>query len=173
MSPNLAAPASSLINESKLNALLLELESRQNFTLAVMAAVVTSVVGAGIWAAVTVAIEMKIGWMAVGVGFLVGISVRTLGHGVRPIFGYLGAAFAFLGCALGNYLSIVGFIASAEGMGYMEVFRAIELTMIPGLMTSTFQSMDLLFYGIAIYEGYKFSFREITEAQIVGLGSGE
>lgn len=29
--------------------------------------------------------------------------------------------------------------------------------------------MDLLFYGIAIYEGYKFSFRQIIEQELATL----
>jgi hypothetical protein len=30
------------------------------------------------------------------------------------------------------------------------------------LMSISFSPMDLLFYGIAVYEGYKFSFRRMT-----------
>jgi len=26
--------------------------------------------------------------------------------------------------------------------------------------------MDLLFYGLAVYEGYRFSFRQVTDAEI-------
>ncbi len=38
----------------------------------------------------------------------------------------------------------------------------------------TFQPMDLLFYAIAVYEGYRFSFVQISEEQIAGLiKSGE
>jgi hypothetical protein len=34
--------------------------------------------------------------------------------------------------------------------------------MVPELMLEAFSPMDLLFYGIAVYEGYKFFFRQIT-----------
>ena len=34
-----------------------------------------------------------------------------------------------------------------------------------GLLIETFDFMDLLFYGIAIYEGYRFSFRNMTEEE--------
>jgi len=30
--------------------------------------------------------------------------------------------------------------------------------------------MDVLFYGIAIYEGYKFSFRQLTQADLLKIG---
>ena len=33
------------------------------------------------------------------------------------------------------------------------------------VLTATFQVMDLLFYALAVYEGYRFSFRRITEAE--------
>jgi hypothetical protein len=32
--------------------------------------------------------------------------------------------------------------------------------------------MDLLFYGIAIYEGYKLSFRRLTPADLKAVGVG-
>jgi hypothetical protein len=34
-------------------------------------------------------------------------------------------------------------------------------------MKDSFSPMELLFYGIAIYEGYNFSFRKITEEEII------
>jgi hypothetical protein len=39
--------------------------------------------------------------------------------------------------------------------------------MVPEVMMDAFSPMDLLFYGIAIYEGYKFSFRQITEEELL------
>jgi hypothetical protein len=37
-------------------------------------------------------------------------------------------------------------------------------------MRATFNPMDLLFYGIAVYEGYRFSFREITKKDLIRIG---
>lgn len=34
------------------------------------------------------------------------------------------------------------------------------------LLRLAFQPLDLLFYGIALYEGYKFSFRRITRQEL-------
>jgi hypothetical protein len=39
-------------------------------------------------------------------------------------------------------------------------------------MTATFSVMDLLFYGIAIYEGYRFAFRKIRPEELQGLSQG-
>ena len=37
------------------------------------------------------------------------------------------------------------------------------------IMKETFRPMDLLFYAIAVYEGYKFSFRQISEEEMASL----
>ena len=39
-------------------------------------------------------------------------------------------------------------------------------------MTITFSPIDLLFYGLAIYEGYKLSFRQITRDELERAMSG-
>jgi hypothetical protein len=71
------------------------------------------------------------------------------------------------GCLLGNFLSIVGFAAKAEGINYFELLMAIDYSLVPQIMIDSFSPMDILFYGFALYEGYRFSFREITEGEIV------
>jgi hypothetical protein len=37
------------------------------------------------------------------------------------------------------------------------------------LLKDTFEPMDVLFYGIAVYEGYRFSFHEVSEPEIAAL----
>ena len=54
-------PAS--INEEKYNSLIIELKEKENFSFAIIAGILTSLIGAGIWAAVTVASGYQIGWM--------------------------------------------------------------------------------------------------------------
>ena len=109
--------------------------------------------------------------MAIAIGFLVGYSVRALGRGVEVIFGYVGAVFALLGCLEGNLLSSVGFISIQESMSYFEVLSRLHLEIIIDIYKETFSPIDLLFYGIAIYEGYRFSFQRITEEQVVQMQS--
>jgi hypothetical protein len=148
--------------ESYLDGLRLE----QNLPVAVIGGFASAVAGAIIWAMITVATGYQIGYMAVGVGFLVGFAVRFSGKGLDNIYGIIGAAFALFGCLLGNFLSVVGFIAEAEGMDYFEVLTVLDFAFIPDLMIETFSPMDLLFYAIAVYEGYKFSFRQISEEEL-------
>ncbi|MBL4643081.1 MAG: hypothetical protein JKY44_05760, partial [Flavobacteriaceae bacterium] len=87
--------------------------------------------------------------------------------------GYLGASIALLSCMLGNIFGIVGFVANAEGLGYIETFLGLDYSLLPTIMADSFSVIDLLFYGFAIFEGYKYSFRKITEEEIEILNSSK
>lgn len=129
----------------------------QNLGIGIAAGAIAALLGAGAWAAVTAATNFQIGWMAVGVGFLVGYGVRKFGKGVDPVFGFAGAALALFGCLLGNLLAAYAMGSKELGVPVGELVSQIGPVEI---LKATFSPMDLLFYGIAVYEGYKLSFRE-------------
>lgn len=131
---------------------------QQNLLIAFIAGSVAMLVSAIIWAVVTTVTGYQIGWMAIGVGFLVGLAVR-LGKGVDNIYRYLGAGLALIGCLLGNFFTIVGFISQEEEVNAFSVLGLIDYANIPSLMMTTASPIDLLFYAIAIYQGYKISVR--------------
>jgi hypothetical protein len=142
------------------------LRSEQSMPVGVLAGVIAAHIGAAIWAAVTVATGYQIGWMAVGVGILVGFAVRIGGKGIDKMFGLVGAALAFIGCLFGNLFAVCGMVAAQESMAFSEVVGSLNFPLAVQLMSATFSPLDLLFYGIAIYEGYKFSFRQLTDQDI-------
>lgn len=133
--------------------------SEQSFSRAIPAGIGAAVLGAAVWAVVTVVTEMQLGLMAIAVGFVVGRAIRAVGHGVEPKFGYLGAACALMGCVAGNVLSDIGFYAKIRHIGYGQALSDLDMALLTKLVSTFSQPMDLLFYGIAIYEGYKFSFK--------------
>ena len=102
--------------------------------------------------------------IAIGAG--VGFAIRKMGKGIDQIFGISGAVISLLSVLFGNFLSIIGFAANHEGLGYIETLSMLDYSLVPELMKESFQPMDLLFYGLAIYAGYKFSFRKITEKEL-------
>ena len=130
-------------------------------TYAIIGGFLLSVICAILWAAITVVTEYQIGYMALVVGLIVGFGIRYFGAGIDPVYRFLGAFYSFLGCALGNLFSQVGFIAHSESLGYFETLSLLDIDTIILLYKETFSPMDVLFYGIAIYEGFKFSVRPI------------
>jgi hypothetical protein len=153
------------ITEETLDKLRLE----QNFQMALISGITVGLIGALLWGAITVATEYQIGYMAIAIGAGVGYSMRYFGKGIDPIFGISGGVIAVLSCVLGNFFSIIGFIANSEGLGYVETLTLFDYSQFIPIMTETFGVMDLLFYGFAAYEGYKFAFRVFTEQELLEL----
>jgi hypothetical protein len=106
----------------------------------------------------------------VGVGFLVGFAIQAAGKGIAKRFGIAGAVISLLSCLLGNFLTICGFISKEEGIGVFALLGSINYAAVPEIMVSTFQPMDVVFYLIAVYEGYRFSFRRMTPQEVGSLG---
>jgi len=141
-------------------------EAEQSMVGGFLAGAVAALVGAGVWALVTILTGYQIGFMAIGVGFLVGLAVQFFGKGISKIFGVMGAALALIGCLLGNYFTVVHFVGEAEELGFFDTLSQINPAAIPELMMVTFSPMDLVFYGIAVYEGFKLSIRKISAEEL-------
>ncbi len=139
------------------------LRKHQDLYYAVIGGFLSMLISAIIWAIITVATKHQIGYMAIGVGFLVGLTVRFFGAGIDKIYGIIGALFALFGCLLGNLFSQIGFISIEQSIGIVDVVSLLKLELIPEIIAQSFQPVDLLFYGFALYEGYRFSFRPVTK----------
>ncbi|NJO01552.1 MAG: hypothetical protein HC880_07570 [Bacteroidia bacterium] len=155
------------ISQEKLHQYIERLRLEQNLPLGLIVGLVASVGGAILWAAVTVSTGYQIGYMAVAVGLMVGYSIRFTGKGIDKIFGIVGAILAIFGLLAGKLPQHRRIFANDQGLGYLETLSLVDFSLIPQVMMETFSPIDLLFYGIAVYEGYKFSFREITEEDVV------
>lgn len=138
----------------------------QNYRRALIGSIVVGVIGAILWAAITVATEYQIGYMAIAIGAGVGLSMRFLGKGIDQIFGITGAIVAVISCLLGNFFGIIGFVANLENLGYIETLGMFDYSQLIPIMSEAFSPIDLLFYGIAGFEGYKLAFRKFTEKEL-------
>ncbi|MEK7775587.1 MAG: hypothetical protein AAB305_06860 [Candidatus Zixiibacteriota bacterium] len=152
-------------------------EASENFGVGLFFGFAAAVIGASLWALITAITEYQIGWMAIGVGFATGWAVR-LGAKVDPHrfrifrsieegnnevnssslrYGIAGACLALVGCMLGNLMTSCYFIAQQYDTTFFRVFFSLNSSVIGEIFIGTFQPMDVLFYGLAIYAGYKYS----------------
>jgi len=157
----------SKISEDVLRARVEDLKLQQNLALGIVGGAAGGLLGAIVWAAVTYFTEYQIGWLALGVGYLVGIGVRLLGKGIDKVYGLAGGVIALISVVLGNFLTALGYVAKAYQMGFVEVLQRFDYAMTFELMKITFTVMDVLFYGLAVYAGYRYSFRKITPEQLL------
>ncbi|MCZ6905376.1 MAG: hypothetical protein O7F56_06900 [Acidobacteria bacterium] len=154
------------IDEMKLNQLIERRKDEQSLGGGVVAGIVAAALGAAIWAGITVALERQIGFMAIGIGFLVGFAVRKFGKGMDSVFGVAGGALAVLGCLAGNLLTSCIFIAQAQEMPVLVILSQINPAIAVEIMRLTFSPIDVLFYAFAVYYGYKLSFHPLTGEEL-------
>ena len=69
---------------------------------------------------------------------------------------------ALVGCVLGNVFTIAWYISAQTGAPILDVITQLDIELMIDLITETFQVMDILFYGLALYFGYKYAFRQLT-----------
>ncbi|HEY7544468.1 MAG TPA: hypothetical protein VID27_06285 [Blastocatellia bacterium] len=153
----------------QLEILIRQRRDNQNLGLAALGGLIGASIGAAVWAGVTVVTNFQIGWMAVGVGFLTGLIVRKMGQGIDPIYGIIGATFSLLGCLGGNLLAICIVAAKEVGLPVMDVVSSLTPALIVDVFKESFSPIDLLFYGIALYEGYRFSINRITGQELASI----
>jgi ABC-type transporter Mla maintaining outer membrane lipid asymmetry permease subunit MlaE len=131
----------------------------EHLILGLLAGIIAAVVGALIWMGITIATGYHVGYVALGVGALVGLSIRFVGNGTSLIFGIFGAVLTFLGCLGGEILTVVQLSTSPEH-GFYSVLTTVDLPqLVPHILDKT-EPLMYLIYAIGIYEGYKFSIRK-------------
>lgn len=133
-----------------------QLDDQPNLLMGLIGGVIAMLVGAIVWGAVTYFTEYQIGWMAIGVGFLVGVAIKFFGRGKTPMFGISGAVLALIGCLLGNLIFYAGIIAREESASFLEVFFFLVLSPAAAMeiFMVAFDFMDILFYALAAYAGF-------------------
>ncbi len=150
--------SSGSLDEVRYRAKVRQLESEQNLLVGVLAGGIAATIGAVAWAMITVATSYQIGWMAVGVGFLVGYAVQVLGKGITPLYGVVAAVLAVVGCLAGNVLTACMLYSRQEAIPLSDVLLDLDPAVITELVLATWQPMDFLFYGLAIYMAYQYGF---------------
>ena len=140
--------------------------SQQQLPFATLAGFIGALIGSAVWLGFTVAANTQIGWMALGVGLIVGAMVRHTGQGFDRIFGVMAATAALAGCAIGTLLAGC-WLLSVESEQLF--FADLVLSLTPGLVTGILRAMlstpNLVFGGVAVIGAYWISVRRIRRRE--------
>ena len=96
----------------------------------------------------------------------VAFAVRFAGRGHDGRFAIASAILTVLGCALGNFLTVVVAVAAHDHASYLDVFVGLAPRVVE-VMGSTFNIMDVVFYAIGAYFGYKYATRPLRPRVVV------
>jgi hypothetical protein len=136
--------------------------SRPNLPLGIGAASVGALIGAALWAVLTVVTNFKIGYAAVGVGALAGFLGGRFGGGA-PALPPIAAGIGLIGCVFGDVLTDAHEVAdevnkSGGDAGLFKVLKA--MVQHPSdfgwpVYKAGFSAIDVLFYGFAAYAAFR------------------
>lgn len=154
------------IDPERFAALQEQMLREQSLPRALFAGILAGLVAAFVWGWITKVTEYEIGWIAIGVGFLVGFAMRTFGKGVTPLYQVLGAVLAGLSVAMGKIMAITMMVAAEHDVGAWELFSELSGGDMIAMLKETFSAMDFLFYAIALWAGWQYSLRQISEQEL-------
>lgn len=135
------------------------LRQQQRLLPGLFSGMIASALGAVLWATISILTGYQIGWLVIGIGLLVGMTIQLSGKGVDRIFGWMGAVLVLLGCGIGNIFAVCGLASRAESIPLLSLCASMTPGLAFKLTQQTFKIFDLLFYVLAIYAGYRCSFR--------------
>jgi len=133
----------------------------ENLFIGTLAGIVAATAGALIWMGITVVTGYHVGYVALGVGALVGLTVRLIGNGRGMIFGIVGAILTLVGCLGGEVLTVAQ-LASTAQRDFYATLTTLDLSQTLINIFNHYESQPLMYliYAIGIFEGYKFSIRK-------------
>ena len=119
----------------------------ENVFLGILAGTVAAVLGAAIWMGITIATGLHIGYVALGVGALVGLAIRFAGNGRSMIFGIIGAILTLAGCVGGEILTVVQLSSNAQ-RDFYHTLMSVDLGQLAGNLFNRTDAITYLIYGI-------------------------
>lgn len=151
-----------------------KLRLEQNFNAAIIYGFLAAILGAILWAFITIELNYQHTFIAIIIGIMVGFAVRKTGRGFENKFKIAGAAIAFFGVLLGNLLAIIGLASVELEMGFFETMTLIDyFELIKFYIFEVFDFYDALFYMAAVITGFQLSGMPITRKSIVDIKSNQ
>jgi hypothetical protein len=125
--------------------------------------ILAMILGAALWAVITVVTEHEFSLVAIGIGALVGLtmfSARPTSTGIAAV----AALLTVIGCALGEFLAIPAYVAHKEGTGFGKLIN-LELKQ-PKLYFDSLDGRTYLFWAIGAAAAFSMVFRRIQAARV-------
>jgi hypothetical protein len=97
------------------------------------------------------------------VGFFIGYSVKFLGKGLEPKFGYAAGAIAFIGILVTYFLLGCILFGKVNHIAFLSVFTHMNITTALYLLRGVIKFLDVIFCLGAVGIAYYFSFKPLKE----------
>jgi hypothetical protein len=162
------------IDGAKLIRVLARLRAKQSFMFGTMAGLLAGLISTFLWAVLVgmTGLQYELEWLPmVGVGFIVGLTVRIFGRGLDPSFGIAAAMIAIACSLLGNFFSMgLGLTGQLWGANVGQVLYHHESWEITWrLYQSSFGMVELGLMLFTAWEAYALARWRFSETQMATL----
>lgn len=150
-----------------------KLISEQNFSAAVIAGGVATLLAAAVHGLIVARWPVSYGFAATGIGIVIGLSIGIAGRGIAARFAVLAAAYTIIGCVVGNLFRAAIELAPASATSPIDV---LQNTSVPALIERSSYyifSIALIYWFVAVVAAVFLARRALSRTQRLALGLRE
>jgi hypothetical protein len=139
------------------------LRSRQRIPIAILAGFGGAVLGAAAWLGLSSLFGLQVGWMAIVVGVLVGVTMRYFGHGIDLPISIAALFMVALGIVAGDLASGCAAAARAsKDLGFLDQVARLTPEKVVAIMKGSFDVIDVVFDVTGLVAGVLLSRRRVS-----------
>ena len=147
-----------------------KLISEQNFAAAVVVGAVATILAAAGYGIIVATWAFSYGFVAAGVGILIGLSMQFLGRGISMKFAVVATVYAISGCVLGNLFRVIIELAQANATSPFDVLRNNSLSVLAEWSVSDISFVDLVYWFVAVFCAVFLAKRPLSRSERLAVG---
>src|SRR5690606_13217371 len=128
-----------------------KLISEQHFAAAVIAGAVATVLAAAAYGIIVAEWAFTYGFVAAGVGIVIGLAMQFLGRGISMKFAAVATVYTITGCVLGNLFRVIMELARASATSPIDVLRNNSLLVLAESSISYLSFLDFVYWFVAVF----------------------
>ncbi len=147
-----------------------KLISEQNFAAAVIVGAVATILAAAAYGIIVATWAFSYGFVAAGVGIVIGLSMQFLGRGISMKFAVVAMVYAITGCVLGNLFRVIIELAQANATSPIDVLRNNSLSVLAEWSVSDVSFVDLVYWFVAVFCAVFLAKRPLSRSERLAIG---
>lgn len=147
-----------------------KLISEQNFSAAVIAGAVATLLAAVAYGITVATWPISYGFAAAGIGVVIGISMQFLGRGISMKFAVVATVYTIAGCLFGNLFRVLMEQVRGTGTSPIDLLRNNSLSRLAEWSVSYVSLIDLVYWFVAIVAAVFLSKRPLSRSDRLAIG---